>query len=69
VTVGAHGIELGSAELIAYRDDAPEPIALPATRSAGGFTLTAPLAGDPVYLAIVADGQRWLVTQQARRGY
>jgi hypothetical protein len=69
VAVAPHGLELGSAELLAYRDDAPEPVPVPAVRDAAGFTLAAPLAGEPVYVVAVIAGQRWLVAQQARRGY
>jgi len=54
---------------VAYRDDVPEPSALAATRDADGFTLAAPLAGDPVYLVAAIGGERWLVTQHASRGY
>jgi hypothetical protein len=69
VVVAAHGLELGSPALIAYRDDIPEPIAVAAVPDADGFTLAAPLTGDPVYVAAVVAGQRWLVAQQARRGW
>jgi hypothetical protein len=69
VVVAPHGLELGSAQLVAYRDDVPEPVPLPASRDATGATLDAPIAGDPVYVVTIVAGQRWLVSQQARRGY
>jgi hypothetical protein len=68
-TTAPRGLDLAAAPLIAYRDDQPEPLAVPATRDPTGFALAAPLAGDPVYLAAVVDGRPWLVAHRARRGY
>jgi hypothetical protein len=59
----AAGVELAGATLAVMIDDVPSLRPLAATATATGWTLAAPLAGDPVYL--VAQPQGWA----ARRGW
>jgi len=63
------GLDLTAARLIAYRDDLPEPIELPAVRDGNTFTLADPIIEDPLYVVAIIDGRPWLVAQQSSRGF
>jgi hypothetical protein len=75
VTVRAprRGVDLDGASLAVMVDDAPSlrPLAATATATATGWTLAAPLAGDPVYLVAQPPGGAapWLVAGRTYRGY
>jgi len=69
VVTAPSGLELTAGRLIAYRDDQPEAIEVAAVRDGAGFALGAPVAGDPLYLAVVVDGVPWLVAQRSARGF
>ena len=61
--------EVCSSTLVAFRDDDPDPLVVAASRTSTGFVLDAAPAGNPLYLACEAGGERWLVAQHASRGY
>ena len=73
VTVRAprRGVDLDGASLAVMVDDAPSLRPLAATTTATGWTLAAPLAGDPVYLVAQppAGAAPWLVAGRTYRGY
>jgi hypothetical protein len=73
VTVGSprRGVELAGATLAVMVDDVPSLRPLAATATATGWTLAAPLAGDPVYVVAQPPGGAapWLVAGRTYRGY
>jgi hypothetical protein len=62
---------LAGMTLFAIRNDNPEPIAVAATATAGGFVLAEPLRGDPLYLIgrVPGAGAAWLLAYRTHRGY
>jgi hypothetical protein len=73
VTVRAapRGVDLGAATLAVMMNDVPSLRPVAATATATGWTLAAPLTGDPVYLVAQppGEGPPWLVASQTNRGY
>ncbi|HET7500212.1 MAG TPA: hypothetical protein VFK02_04390 [Kofleriaceae bacterium] len=63
--------ELAGASLAVMRDDQPPPQPLAARPTATGWTLEAPLTGDPVHVVAIPTGSTtpWLVAGQSHRGY
>ncbi|HEU4734401.1 MAG TPA: hypothetical protein VFT22_41205 [Kofleriaceae bacterium] len=65
------GVDLAGASLAVMRDDVPPPQPLAARATATGWTLEAPLTGDPVHVVAIPPGSTtpWLVAGQSHRGY
>jgi hypothetical protein len=65
------GVDLAGAPLAVMRNDLPPPQPLAARPTTTGWTLAAPLTGDPVQVLAIPGGAAtpWLVATQAHRGY
>jgi hypothetical protein len=65
------GVDLAGGSLAVMVDDVPSLRPLAATATATGWTLAAPLVGDPVYLVAQPPGGAapWLIAGQTDRGY
>jgi hypothetical protein len=64
-------VDLAGAALAVMVDDVPSLRPLAATATTTGWTLAAPLAGDPVYLVAQPPGGAapWLIAGRTYRGY
>lgn len=65
------GVDLAGGSLAVMVDDVPSLRPLAATATATGWTLAAPLAGDPVYVVAQppGGGAPWLIAGRTYRGY